>query len=69
MSKISQVANIHNDRINIRSISLKEFSNVFSIKNHYAVKALYEDYLFIVGKPKKSKLSTIDLFKIDGIIL
>lgn len=61
--------NIHNSNINVRPVSLKEFSNVFSLKNHYTIRAMYEDYLFMAGKPKHAKLTTIDLFKIEGIIL
>lgn len=62
---------IHNypTELTIRTISKKEFKNLYDMKNQKKVSNMYVHYLAIVGKTATMTLTTIDLFKIDQIIL
>lgn len=55
--------------LTVRTISKKEFKNLYDLKNFAKIKNMYVDYLDLVGKKEGMKLTTIDIYKIDQIIL
>lgn len=55
--------------LTFRTISKKEFKHIYDLKNFAKIKNMYVDYLDLVGKKEGMTLTTIDLYKIDQIIL
>lgn len=52
-----------------RTISKKEFKNIYDLKNQKKISNMYVDYLDLVGKKEGMDLTTIDLYKIDQLVL
>lgn len=57
------------DTITIFTVSLKTFSNLYQIKNYKTAKNMYADYLDLSNKKPHMKLTSVDIYKLDGIIL
>lgn len=55
--------------LTVRTVSKKEFKHIYDLKNFAKITNMYVDYLDLVGKKQGMKLTTIDLYKIDQIIL
>lgn len=53
----------------IRTVTKKEFKYIYDLKNPQKICNMYNDYLTIVGKKEGMHLTTIDIYKIDQIIL
>ena len=65
----SKLTTNYPDDLTPRIITKSEFSSLYKIVCHRAITAHYNDYLELVGKKPFMKLTTIDIFKIDQIIL
>jgi hypothetical protein len=52
-----------------RFINKKEFGQYLGFNNRKTITNYYNNYLFAVGKSPGLMLSTLDLHKIDGVII
>ena len=60
---------LYPDDLTVRTVSKKEFKNIYDLKNQKKISNMYLHYLDLVGKKEGMFLTSIDLYKIDQIIL